>query len=173
MAHDTIGDEQFKKDLYACWKAFFNGITELHDNNSVANDMITIFKQLTPIVSDGISVENLTMARTRFLMEWMKTGKQVNNKTGQAQKIELHLFTPGLFSYQDVLIREGLFDTYNEWLFGKAESPAAFEAWNKFHPEATSKFEKWRAALPFDPTALRWIPQEQLLEASFPKKKKR
>lgn len=172
MVHDTIGDELFKKSLYKCWKDFFDKITVLSDGNTTG-EMIGIFKQLTPVVSDGISVENLTMVRTRFLMEWMKTVVQVDNQTGRRQDISTHSYTPGLFTDQELLIREGLFDIYNEWLFGRAESKAAFEAWNKFHPDAIDKFEKWRAANPFDPTGLRFIPGEQILETTFSKKKKR
>ncbi len=173
MPHDTAGDDAFKKDLFDCWKNFFNNITTLTDDNVGAKDMIDIYQQLTPVVSDGISVENLTMVRTRFLMTWMRTGTQMDTKTKSEQKISLHTFTPGLFTYQEKLIKEGLFDIYNEWLFGKAESNTMYEAWNKFHPDDMAKFEKWHTENRFAPASLRFIPSVPIIEATFDKKKKR
>ena len=168
MTHDTTGDEQFKKDLYKCWKTFFDRITELHDSNDYANDMIGLFKQLTPVVSDGISVENLTMVRTRFIMELLKPNINWNRHSEKP-----YYLAPELFFYQENLIKEGLFDIYNEWLFGSAESPVVFEAWNKFHPNAIEKLNFWRSVHRFNPGGNSFLPQEQTLEATFPKKKKR
>ena len=74
---------------------------------------------LTPVVSDGITTENLTMVRTRFLMDWF------DKYAGK--------YPYSLFSYQDYLVKNGLFDIYNEWLFGQAESVVEYNAWKQFH----------------------------------------
>lgn len=133
MQHDTAGDAALKAKLYHCWKSFFD---HLPDNNRPATafeQAVTgTYQQLTPVVSDGISVENLTMVRTRFLIEW-----SVHNKDQ---------YPSSLFTYYDTLIRNSLFDIYNEWLFGMEESKAQYDAWNKFHTGDMERLMQWLAA---------------------------
>lgn len=87
------------------------------------------YQQLTPVMNDGISAENLTMARTRLVMEW---ALNQNNK-----------FPFTLFSYLQLMIREGQFDAYNQWLFGAQESQQQFDKWVDFHKTAISSLETW------------------------------
>jgi len=124
ISADTTYDSAFKNMLFKGYKLMFDNIATSKASSEPADSFIDAVKQtyrlLTPVVSDGITTENLTMVRTRFIMDWMhKYGKE---------------YPFSLFTYQDYLIRNGLFDIYNEWLFGKAESPAEYKAWNEFHP---------------------------------------
>ena len=96
-----------------------------------------IYRSLTPVVSDGITTENLTMVRTRFLMDWF---------TNNAAK-----YPYSLFVYQDYLLKNGLFDIYNEWLFGKVESIVEYNAWNQFHPGEIDLFLEKKHAYRFHP----------------------
>lgn len=98
-----------------------------------------VFMRLAPVTSDGITTENLTMLRTRLAMEWTNS---------YAAK---YPFT--LFQYWDDLLRTGHFDAYNQWLFGRAENQAQYDAWVKFHPEAIPAYEKYYSAHPLQPTA--------------------
>ena len=50
------------------------------------------------------------------------------------------------FCYHGLLIKTGHFDIYNEWLFGEAESPLEFNAWNNFHQGDIPRFLQWKAA---------------------------
>ena len=131
IVSDTTGEAGFKRMLFAAYKTMFDNIatgntTEFGktEEQSPAISFIDAVQQtyrsLTPVVSDGITTENLTMVRTRFIMDWFER---------YANKYPFSLFT-----YQDYLIRNGLFDIYNEWLFGKAESFVEYNAWNQFHP---------------------------------------
>ncbi|MBN9483636.1 MAG: hypothetical protein BGO70_14225 [Bacteroidetes bacterium 43-93] len=95
------------------------------------------YLKLSPVVSDGINTENLTMLRTRFLMEWKKT---------YANKYPFSLFTR-----LDDMVRSGYFDIYNEWVFGKIDNFKEFDIWNKFHPEAIPKLENWLKTHPYRP----------------------
>lgn len=115
------------------------------------------FMTLSPIVSDGINPENLTMLRTRFMMKWQK------------QYADQYPFS--LFARQDEMLRNGYFDTYNQWLFGKAASMPEYEAWVKFHPEAIPDFEAWLQQHPFSPNAKDFYNNKEV-EGIFPKKKK-
>lgn len=84
---------------------------------------------LAPVVADGFTTENLILLRTRFAMDW---------KNNFDKKYPF-----SLFRYHDKMLREGTFDAYNQWLFGKAENAASFDAWTKFHKDAIPGLENW------------------------------
>jgi len=94
-----------------------------------AGAVSAVLLRLAPVISDGISTENLTMLRTRFIIDWQATYR------------DTYPFT--LFRMHDDLLRAGHFDAYNQWLFGRAENPAQAEAWNKFHPDAVPQYERY------------------------------
>lgn len=130
---------------------------EADKDNNFEEAVRSTYMRLAPVVSDGITTENLTMLRTRFLMDW---------DLRYAQKYPF-----SLFYYQDELIRSGNFDIYNEWLFGKADNEQEFEAWKKFHAEAMPKFEKWAAEHPIQPIAADFY-NDMKVDDIFSKKKK-
>jgi len=74
----------------------------------------------------GITVESLTMIRTRFILEWFDK---------YAEKFPFRLF-----DYQRQLIQEGMFEAYNQWLFGSVENLAAYDNWNKTHNTEYASF---------------------------------
>ncbi len=148
ITQDTVGQDTFKKMLFTGYKTMFDNIaagakadfgqTSLPlQVNSFMDAVQQIYLSLTPVVSDGITTENLTMVRIRFLMDW-------NAK--YAAK-----YPYALFSYQDYLVRNGLFDIYNEWLFGKAESITEYNAWIQFHPVEMAIFLEKRKAHALQP----------------------
>lgn len=101
--------------------------------------VMQVMMQLAPIVSDGVTTDNLIMLRTRFVMDWAaQFGQQ---------------FPFSLFDYHDDLLREGKFDAYNQWMFGKVENAVTFEAWTRFHEKALPELEAWVAANPYKPVA--------------------
>lgn len=82
------------------------------------------------LANRGLTPEVLTMIRTRFILDWSKT---------YAAK-----FPYRLFDYQQQLLREGLFDAYNQWLFGAAENLPAFETWSRNHADEYDKFTSFQ-----------------------------
>lgn len=78
------------------------------------------------LANKGINTETLIMIRTRFILDWYEKN---------AVKFPFRLF-----DYQRQLIREGMFDAYNQWLFGTTENLAAYENWTKTHPEEYNNF---------------------------------
>ena len=149
ISTDTAGHEELKNMLFIGYKAMFDNITgqanETHKKrkqknvNTFEEAIKETYLSLTPVVSDGITTENLTMVRTRFIMDWMR-------KYGKTYPFSL-------FSYQDYLIRNGLFDIYNEWLYGKAESITEYKAWNEFHPVEMDIFLQKKKEHPLVPVA--------------------
>jgi len=83
----------------------------------------------TSLLSKGITVETLTMIRTRFLLDWYSTN---------ATKFPFRLF-----DHQRLLVQEGIFDAYNQWIFGAAENLAAYDSWIKTHQEQYDKLDKF------------------------------
>lgn len=86
-------------------------------------------------LSKGISTESLTMIRTRFILEWYEN---------YATKYPFRLF-----DFHQQLLREGLFEAYNQWLFGAVENLPAFDAWAKTHAEPYANFTKLQKASVF------------------------
>lgn len=90
--------------------------------------LATMSKQ-SLLLSKGVTVETLTAIRTKFLLEWYKEN---------AAKYPFRLFDE-----QRLLLREGLFEAYNQWLFGAAENLAAYDSWTKTHAEQYDKLDKF------------------------------
>ena len=148
MATDTTGEDTLRKMLFTGYKTMFDNLAPVNTKDSkrtkrqstrrsFVGSVNETYLSLTPVVSDGITTENLTMVRTRFIMDWLpKYGKT---------------FPFSLFAYHDYLLRNGLFDIYNEWLFGKAESPAEYKAWSEFHPVEMDIFLQKQKEHPLHP----------------------
>jgi tetratricopeptide (TPR) repeat protein len=140
IAQDTDDADTLKKMLFSGYKKMFDNIakpdrveqSEQQEATAFMDAVKKTYAKLTPVVSDGVTTENLTMVRIRFLMDWYDTygGK----------------YPYSLFAYHDYLVRNGLFDIYNEWLFGKAESITEYKAWNQFHAGEMDIFLEKKAA---------------------------
>jgi tetratricopeptide (TPR) repeat protein len=88
------------------------------------------------IALDGITPENLTAIRTRFILDWFGTHKEV--------KLPFYLF-----SHLRYLLREGLFEAYNQWIFGAANSPSAYEVWIDTHDKQAAAFKQFQQSRVF------------------------
>ena len=87
------------------------------------------------LAGKGINTEVLTMIRTRFILDWYEKN---------AAKFPFRLF-----DYQQQLIREGMFDAYNQWLFGATENLAAYDNWTKTHAEEYNGFNAFQKSRVF------------------------
>ncbi len=82
------------------------------------------------LANKGITTETLTMIRTRFILDWYST---------KAAKFPFRLF-----DYQRQLLSEGMFEAYNQWLFGPSENLAAYDNWTKTHPDEYNGFSAFQ-----------------------------
>lgn len=112
--------------------------------------------RLSPVMSDGYTTENLIMLRTRFIMDWTLNGAPE--------------YPFSLFARHDDMIRNGYFDAYNQWLFGKVENAQQFEAWKKFHQNAIPQLESWLARNPYRPVSTDFYNNKQV-DGIFVKRK--
>lgn len=96
------------------------------NKNEFTRAFFDCMNKQSSLASRGITTETLTMIRTRFILEWFDK---------YAAK-----FPYKLFDYQRQLIQEGMFNAYNEWLFGTVENLEAYDSWTKTHEEEYKNF---------------------------------
>jgi Tfp pilus assembly protein PilF len=82
------------------------------------------------IASMGIDVNRLIMIRTRFVLEWF-------GKAGIS-------FPHRMIDQQRQLLREGLFEAYNQWLFGAANNAVEYQMWAGTHAEDIAAFSRFQ-----------------------------
>lgn len=89
------------------------------------------FKELmnrqTELALRGITPENLILIRSRFILAWYSD--PASNR-----------FPSQLFDRMRRLMRDGMFEAYNQWLFGQAADPNAFNLWATSHEEEMNLF---------------------------------
>ena len=89
-----------------------------------------VYNKQSSLTARGINVESLTMIRSRFILDWY------------AQYGSKYPFK--LFDYQQQLLRSGMFEAYNEWLFGPIENLAAFDQWTRTNAIAYKNFTSFQ-----------------------------
>jgi tetratricopeptide (TPR) repeat protein len=77
-------------------------------------------------VTTGITTSSLTMLRTRFILDWFEK--------------EPVKYPFRLFDYHRQLLKEGLFDAYNQWIFGAAQDLSAFQQWTQLNQKSYDGF---------------------------------
>lgn len=81
--------------------------------------------------STSLTAAELTAIRTKFILSWFYENK--NEK-----------FPFRLFDQQRYLVREGMFDAYNQWLFGVAINPSQYKTWAESHTTETTTFKQFQ-----------------------------
>ncbi len=119
---------EMKQILFDSYKKLFTE-TDLEKNNKEKNSFVKSYLEVmnkqAGVTNAGINVEVLTMIRTRFIIDWFATGSKPAFK---------------LFSLQQQLLKEGMFEAYNQWLFGATENLSAYENWVKTHTAENAAF---------------------------------
>lgn len=82
------------------------------------------------VIMMGINTNSLLALRTRFLLEWNST---------QSTAYPLRLF-----ELHRQLLREGMFEAYNQWLFESVINVASFDNWTRTHAEEYNAFNRLR-----------------------------
>ncbi|GAC1424875.1 MAG: hypothetical protein NVS1B13_10230 [Flavisolibacter sp.] len=98
--------------------------------NEFATAVLQTFTKQAQMTNQGINMDALNMIRTKFILDWT---------SNYAAK-----FPYKLFDYQQQLIKEGMFEAYDQWLFGTVDNLAAYDQWTKANPEAYNKFNSFQ-----------------------------
>lgn len=105
------------------------------NTSEFAKAFLNTMSKQSSLANKGITTETLTMIRARFILDWFE-----NNSTK---------FPFRLFDYQRQLLQEGMFDAYNQWLFGTVENLAAYDNWTKTHADEYNAFDAFQKSRVF------------------------
>lgn len=94
--------------------------------NPFESAYLTVMTDQSQSVALGVTPESLNILRSKFILEWFE-------KYGDKYPFRL-------FEYQRQLLKEGLFDAYNEWAFGAATGLPAFQSWTAQHADDYNRF---------------------------------
>lgn len=108
---------------------------EENNKSPFAKAFLQTMNKQSSLVSRGVTTASLTMVRTRFILDWYETN---------AAKFPLRLF-----DYQQQLLREGMFEAYNQWLFGTVENLTAYDNWTKTHLDEYKGFTAFQKSRVF------------------------
>ena len=123
---------EIKEMLLEGYKKLFSTATldvNAKDNSAFLKAFLKNMNNQSSIVSAGINTETLSMLRTRFVLEWFNTAGTPSFK---------------LFAYQQQLLREGLFEAYNQWLFGSTQNLSAYQQWINTHASEYNEFMQFQ-----------------------------
>ncbi|MBI3883368.1 MAG: tetratricopeptide repeat protein [Sphingobacteriales bacterium] len=98
--------------------------------NLFAEAFIKCMNKQSSIAAMGINTESITMIRTRFNLDWFNE---------YAAKFPIRLF-----DLQKQLLQNGMFNAYNQWIFGTAENLPAYENWINTHSDEYAEFSRFQ-----------------------------
>lgn len=132
MEYLTERAREIKEQLLKAYKEklFLSNGGEEKPATPFAQSVYDTYTKQSSLTSKGLTVETLTMIRTRFILDWYAR---------HAAKYPFRLF-----DYQQQLLRSGMFEAYNQWLFGPVDNLAAFELWTKTNAEAYRQFTNFQ-----------------------------
>lgn len=103
---------------------------EEKNKSDFAKAYLQVMAKQSSLANKGITIESLTMIRSRFILDWF------------AMNASRYPFK--LFDFQRQLLQEGMFEAYNQWLFGPVEDLAAYDNWTKTHAEQYTAFNNFQ-----------------------------
>ncbi len=104
----------------------------------------TIYEKLSKVVAEGVTPESLTVLRTRFILNWYQD--------------DVPKFPFRLFEHQQLLLRQGIFNAYNQWLFGATASTRDFQFWVNTHEEEMKDFQNYQRSVVYKIPANQYYP---------------
>ncbi len=120
---------EIKTLLLEGYKKLFTDVNILKNQNNKSDftkAVLEVMNDNAKAIRDGVTPDALSALRTRFILEWYE-----KYPTKFAFK---------LFEHNRQLAKEGMFDAYNQWIFGAADNLSAFQLWTTNHAEEYSKF---------------------------------
>ena len=93
--------------------------------SSFVKNYLEVMNNQSGLTAGGVNAEVLSMIRARFIIDWFSAKNRPEFK---------------LFSYHQQLLKEGMFEAYNQWLFGATENLSAYENWIKTHTAENELF---------------------------------
>ena len=129
----TSRTPEIKTILLDSYKKLFADVqikTPAADKNKFTDAFVKTMNKQSLLASSGINVEILTMIRSRFILDWY-------NEFGDKLPFKL-------FELHRQLLQEGMFDAYNQWLFGSVQNLSAYQNWTVTHSSENDDFVKFQ-----------------------------
>ncbi len=105
-------------------------ILKLSGNDFEKAAAAALSASLEPATADNLIPETITALRSRFILNW-------NNAAALNYPFRL-------FDFHMQLMREGLFDAYNQWLFGTIINKNRYDNWVYTHDEEMQGFTQYQ-----------------------------
>lgn len=128
--------EEIKKIIYESYKFLIADLNNMALDGKVGRfdnpknfeeAAMGVYDNLRNVATGGINVENLTMLRIRFLLEW-------NKKYTTIYPMEL-------IDYQQRMIQNGYFDCYNQWLCARLDNEKNMKIWMQQNADLMNQFD--------------------------------
>ena len=120
---------EIKEVLLSAYKKYFlqgkTTATQKYPKGFAAIFTEKNFKQ-SELTKNGITTSTLVMIRSRFILDWFN---------GSQRKYPFRLF-----EYHRDLLRFGMFEAYNQWLFGSTENLNQFQNWVQLNNKIYNTF---------------------------------
>jgi tetratricopeptide (TPR) repeat protein len=127
--------QTIKKMILDAYKDLFAGVNLANAVKDAKNEFAkAVLQTYTKQNSTNLAVtpETLGMIRTRFILDW-------NNDYATQ-------FPFKLFDFLTQLLKDGLYESYNQWMFGVVDNEDAFKNWVSLHQEAYDKFTQFHSS---------------------------
>jgi tetratricopeptide (TPR) repeat protein len=114
-------------------RAFTKGIEKQHfvkPATTFETKFLSILQKQSDLAARGITTETLLILRSRFIFDWFNNGGEK--------------FPHVLFDQLQSFMRNGLFESYNQWVFGPASDPSAYQNWLRIHQSEYSNFQQYQ-----------------------------
>ncbi len=121
---------EIKNILLESYKKLFTDISSVKNKNNFEAAFIDVMHKQSDIALNGITPETLTMIRTRFSLDWFQN---------YAAKYPFRLF-----DLQKQLLQSGMFDAYDQWIFGATQNLAAYQSWTGTHSTEYNEFNNFQ-----------------------------
>ena len=122
---------EIKNVLLDGYKKLFTD-ADLMKNQDTKNEFVKAFLEVMKtqsafVATNGVTPDILTAIRTKFIIDWFA-------KYSQSYPFRL-------FEYHQQLLKSGMFDAYNQWIFGTVNNLSAYETWTREHVDEYKKFD--------------------------------
>lgn len=120
-----------KQMLINAYKKFFTEVNtgkwSDKENSAFGKLVLKTLEKQSSITAMGLDAETLTMIRTRFILDWY------NDKNNNS-------FPFRLFDMQQQMLRDGMFQAYNQWMFGPTQNLEQYKAWVDANKDSYDKY---------------------------------
>jgi tetratricopeptide (TPR) repeat protein len=134
----TSRTEEVKKIMFESYKfliaelnnqALDGKLNRYTNPTTFEKSSMLIYDNLRNILTGGADIDNIIILRTRFLLEWNK------NYANQ--------YPLKMYDFQQLLLQKGLYDCYNQWLFGRNDNEAQLKSWTQQHATTMNQFDSF------------------------------